>query len=86
MYSLLELCFPKKSEEIYLDFDDVMIVPQFSELSSRSQVNLEKEFVFSNHFNKETVIWKGIPIIAANMDTTGTFEVYSVLRKYKKDS
>jgi len=26
--------------------------------------------------------WTGVPIVAANMDTTGTFEVYAVLRKY----
>jgi GMP reductase len=83
MYSLLELCFPKKSDEIYLDFDDVMIVPQYSELSTRSQVKLEKEFIFTNKINNEPIIWTGIPIIAANMDTTGTFEVYNVLSKYK---
>jgi GMP reductase len=27
--------------------------------------------------------WTGIPIIAANMDTTGTFQVYNSLKKYK---
>lgn len=79
-------CFnnsPKMVDEIYLDFDDIMIVPKFSELNTRSQVVLEKEFVFTNKLNKNPIRWKGIPIIAANMDTTGTFEVYDVLRKYK---
>jgi len=70
-------------DEIYLDFDDVMIVPKFSELNSRSQVNLEKEFIFTNKVSKIPIKWTGVPIIAANMDTTGTFEVYKVLSKYK---
>jgi len=73
----------KTESEIYLDFNDVMIVPKYSQLSSRSQVDLEKVFVFSNKYNKENISWKGIPIIAANMDTTGTFEVYNVLKNYK---
>lgn len=88
MFSLLESCFKKKEvslidSKIYFDFDDVMIVPQFSELSSRSQVQLEKDFLFTNKLIKEPIKWTGIPIIAANMDTTGTFEVYNVLSKYK---
>jgi len=87
MFSFLESCFKKRvsliDSEIYLDFDDVMIVPQYSELSTRSQVKLEKEFIFTNKINNEPIIWTGIPIIADNMDTTGTFEVYNVLSKYK---
>jgi len=70
-------------DEIYLDFDDVMIVPKFSELNSRSEVSLEKEFVFTNKLSEFPIKWTGVPIIAANMDTTGTFEVYKVLSKYK---
>ena len=27
--------------------------------------------------------WSGIPVVAANMDTTGTFEVYDVLSKHR---
>ena len=27
--------------------------------------------------------WTGVPIISANMDTTGTFEVYQVLQKHR---
>ena len=37
---------------------------------------LERVFSFSNGSNVEAV-----PIIAANMDTVGTFEVYNVLSK-----
>jgi GMP reductase len=65
--------------ETYLNFDDVMIRPQYTSLSSRSQVKLEKTFTFKN----KNITWTGIPIIAANMDTTGTFDVYNVLSKHK---
>lgn len=64
--------------DIVLEFDDVMIIPRASSVNSRSEVNLEREFTFAN--GKK---WTGVPIIAANMDTTGTFEVYNVLSKYK---
>ena len=47
--------------------------------SMRSEVDLEREFTFAHSTQK----WKGVPIIAANMDTTGTFEVYNVLSKHK---
>jgi GMP reductase len=52
-------------------------------LSSRSQVKLERTFAFKNKETHNTIFWTGIPIIAANMDTTGTFDVYNVLSKYK---
>jgi GMP reductase len=60
-----------------LDFKDVLIRPKRSTLNSRSEVNIEREFVFPY----SSLIWKGVPIIAANMDTTGTFGVYKVLSK-----
>ena len=62
-----------------LDFKDVLIRPKRTTITSRSQVDLEREFSFPNTKTK----WKGVPIIAANMDTTGTFEVYDVLSKHK---
>lgn len=62
-----------------LDFNNVLIRPKRTTISSRSQVDLERTFSFPN---TETT-WTGVPIIAANMDTTGTFEVYDVLSKYK---
>ena len=73
------------------DFNDVLILPQSSSLSSRKQVNLERTFNFINNLNKEEnnnnnknkKVWTGIPIISANMDTTGTFKVYDVLKKHK---
>jgi GMP reductase len=75
--------------DISLDFDDVLIRPLQSSVNSRSLVSLERDFVFKSHLEKPIVTrkreikWSGIPIIAANMDTTGTFEVYNVLSKYK---
>lgn len=65
--------------DMKLDFNNVLIRPKRSTISSRSEVDLEREFIFPN----STKTWKGVPIIAANMDTIGTFEVYQVLSKYK---
>jgi len=62
-----------------LDFHNVLIRPKRTTISSRSEVDLEREFTFVH----STLKWKGVPIIAANMDTTGTFEIYDVLSKHK---
>lgn len=69
----------KIEEDIKLDFHDVLIRPKRSEMSSRSEVNLERKFRFPNSGQE----WEGIPIIAANMDTVGTFSVYLELSKHK---
>lgn len=65
--------------EIKLGFKDVMIRPKRSTLKSRSQVSLERNFTFVNSGKK----WSGVPIIAANMDTVGTFEMAEALAKEK---
>ncbi len=65
--------------DLKLGFKDVMIRPKRSTLKSRSQVTLEREFKFL-HSN---IVWKGIPIMAANMDTVGTFEMAKELAKHK---
>jgi GMP reductase len=57
--------------DIKLGFKDVMFRPKRSTLSSRSQVKLERTFRLK-HTNSE---WTGIPVMAANMDTVGTFEM-----------
>ena len=69
----------KIENSIYLDFNDVLIKPKRSNLGSRSEVILERTINFIH--SKQS--WTGIPIIASNMDTTGTFEIYDVLSKYK---
>lgn len=61
-----------------LDYNNVLIRPKRSTLSSRSEVNLEREIKF--RCGKS---WTGVPFISANMDTTGTFELYKVLSRYK---
>ena len=62
-----------------LDFNNVLIRPKRSTINSRSEIDLDREF----KFKYSPIIWKGIPIISANMDTTGTFKVYNVLKEYK---
>ncbi len=65
--------------EIKLGFKDVMIRPKRSTLKSRSEVELEREFTFLHSQKK----WKGVPVIAANMDTVGTFEMAEALYQHK---
>ena len=65
--------------DLKLNFDDVLIRPKRSTLSSRSEVNLGREFKFTHSPYK----WTGVPIIASNMDTIGTFEMYKSLSKFK---
>ena len=60
---------------VKLDFKDVLIRPKRSTLTSRSEVNITREFKFLH----SPVKYHGIPIIAANMDTTGTFEMARAL-------
>ena len=63
--------------ELKLGFKDVMIRPKRSTLKSRSQVSLEREFKFLH----SSVSWSGVPIMGANMDTVGTFEMALALAK-----
>ena len=65
--------------EIKLGFKDVMFRPKRSTLKSRSEVTIEREFTFL-HTQKK---WSGVPLIAANMDTVGTFEMAEALFKEK---
>ena len=59
----------KIQNETKLDFDDVLLVPQRSRTASRKHVDIQKKYLFY-HSHRE---WIGVPIMAANMDTTGTF-------------
>jgi GMP reductase len=61
-------------EAIKLDFKDVLIRPKRSTLTSREQVDIHREFVF-HHSGKR---YHGIPVIAANMDSTGTMAMADV--------
>lgn len=64
--------------EIKLDFDDVLIVPQRSTLTSRSEIKLERTFSF--YHSSRT--WTGIPIICANMSFC-SFNMAMALAKQK---
>lgn len=64
--------------DIKLGFKDVLIRPKRSTLKSRAQVNLEREFTFV-HSQRQ---WHGVPVIAANMDTVGTFEIAAALADF----
>ncbi|GAB3423790.1 GMP reductase [Niabella aquatica] len=65
--------------EVKLGFKDVMIRPKRSTLKTRAAVDLEREFSFL-HSKKP---WQGIPVIAANMDTVGTFGMAVALSSEK---
>lgn len=65
--------------DIKLGFKDVMIRPKRSTLKSRSEVSLIRKFSFKHSINK----WEGVPIIAANMDTVGTFEMAAALAEHQ---
>lgn len=58
-----------------LDFKDVMILPQLTDIGSRKEVNLEREF----HFKYSPFVWKGVPIASSNMNTVTTLEAAEVL-------
>ena len=66
-------------QELKLDFKDVLIRPKRSTLTSRSEVDISREFVFPH--SKRS--YQGIPIIAANMDATGTMEMARALAKQR---
>ena len=65
--------------DIKLGFKDVMFRPKRSTLKSRSQVKLERTFRLM-HTKTE---WTGVPVMAANMDTVGTFDMALALFKHK---
>ena len=64
--------------ELKLDFSDVLISPKRSEAPSRKNVNLQRTFEFLN----SQVKWSGVPILAANMSTTGTFAMAKAFAKH----
>jgi len=65
-------------EDTKLDFSDVLISPKRSQLTSRKQAQLDRAFTFKHSDH----VWGGVPIIASNMDHTGTFAMNSVLSEY----
>ncbi|MBP2845964.1 GMP reductase [Dickeya zeae] len=66
-------------EDIKLGFKDVLIRPKRSTLKSRADVELTREFSFLH----AGCGWSGVPVIAANMDTVGTFQMARVLASFE---
>ncbi|XP_014778933.1 GMP reductase 2 [Octopus bimaculoides] len=69
---------PRIDSDIKLDFKDVLLRPKRSTIKSRADVDLTREFIFRN--SGQT--YNGIPVMASNMDTVGTFEMAITLAKY----
>ena len=65
-------------DDIKLDFGDVLIRPKRSTLVSRKNAELNR--VFSFKYSKH--IWKGVPIVASNMDHVGTLNMAEVLSPF----
>lgn len=61
--------------EILLDFNDVLIRPKRSTLGSRKDVVITRSYTFK--WSKQH--WSGVPIMAANMDGVGTFDMLKSL-------
>lgn len=62
-------------QDIKLDYSDVLIKPKRSPLGSRSAVDLHRPYKFYHSPKYRNTV----PIIAANMDTTGTFAMAKAL-------
>ena len=63
--------------DLKLDFDDVLIRPKRSVAPSRVSIELKRQYRFRAAHPEAT--WTGIPIIAANLDTTGTMQMAAAL-------
>ena len=71
-------------EDIKLDYNNVLLRPKRSTLGSRKEVDLERGFTFRN-YKGDTIDdyrhYRGIPIMASNMDGVGTFNMADELAK-----
>jgi GMP reductase len=65
--------------DLKLDFSDVLIRPKRSTLKSRKDVDLTRQYKFRH----SPRVWKGIPIMASNMDGVGTINMALSLQKHQ---
>jgi len=63
--------------DVKLDYSDVLFRPKRSTLSSRKEVTLHRSYQFKHSGYQ----WTGVPIVAANMDGVGTFEMAEALNR-----
>ena len=70
-------------EDMKLDYKDVLIRPKRSTLGSRKDVDLVRGFTFRNYKGPRPVArhYRGVPIMASNMDGLGTFQMADTLAK-----
>ena len=66
--------------ELKLDFDDVLIRPKRSVAPSRGSIELSRAYRF--RAAQPPAAWTGIPVIAANLDTTGTMAMAAALHEF----
>ena len=66
--------------DIKLDYDDVLLRPKRSVLGSRKAVELRR--TFRTKYNRHNYEIECVPIIAANMDGVGTFDMATSLRDH----
>jgi GMP reductase len=66
-------------EDIKLNFEDVLMEPKRSTLSSRRDVDMTRKFTFRNSGK----VMNFTPIFASNMDGVGTFSMAKVLQKHQ---
>ena len=64
--------------DVKLDFKDVLIRPKRSTLNSRNAVDITRSYRFYHTASE----WKGFPLIAANMDVTGTIPMARALGRH----
>ena len=62
-----------------LNFEDVLLQPKRSTLSSRKDVDMTRNFTFRNSGKQMNFL----PIFASNMDGVGTFAMAKVLQDHK---
>ena len=62
-----------------LNFEDVLLQPKRSTLSSRRDVDMTRKFTFRNSGK----VMNFLPIFASNMDGVGTFSMAKVLQEHK---
>jgi IMP dehydrogenase len=67
----------KYSDSEHLSFDDILLIPQHSEIKSRKDVNLSTKIG-----NKRKVLGLSLPIIAAPMDTVCEWEMAVAIRHF----
>ena len=85
-------------EDMKLDYKDVLIRPKRSTLGSRKEVDLERGFNFRNYnpyinsdvlpdgypvVQEQDKHYRGIPIMASNMDGVGTMEIADKLAQQR---